>query len=90
MQKIPIGTANFKRLRDDNKYYLDKTSNIKEFLNLGGDVTILARPRRFGKTLFQSTLYYFFSNKEKDETLFRDTNIYEDKEFLITILVNIL
>jgi hypothetical protein len=68
MQQIPIGIGNFKRLRDDNNYYLDKTSNIKEFLEISANVTILARPRRFGKTLFQSTLYYFFSNKEKDET----------------------
>jgi len=81
MQKIPIGTANFKRLRDDNKYYSDKTNNIKEFLNINGDVTILARPRRFGKTLFQSTIYYFFSNLERNEEIFKDTAIYNDKEF---------
>ena len=50
MQPLPIGTSNFKRLKDDNKYYIDKTNNIKEFLNIDGDTTILARPRRFGKT----------------------------------------
>ena len=84
MQPIPIGMSNFKVLKDDNNYYIDKTINIKEFLNLSGKVTILARPRRFGKTLFQSTLYYFFSNSEKDENLFKDTKIYQDKEFFNT------
>lgn len=84
MQPLPIGMSNFKVLQDENKYYVDKTTNIKEFLNLDGKTTILARPRRFGKTLFQSTLYYFFSNKEQDESLFKDTAIYQDKEFFNT------
>ena len=84
MQPIPIGTSNYKILKEDNYYYIDKTLNIKEFLYSSAKVTLLSRPRRFGKTLFQSTLYYFFSNSEKDESLFKDTAIYQDKEFFNT------
>ena len=81
MQPLPIGTSDFKKLKENSRYYIDKTVNIKEFLNIDGDTVIFARPRRFGKTLFQSTLYYFFSNTEKNENIFKDTAIYKDKEF---------
>ena len=74
--KLPIGKSNFKSLREDNCYYVDKTREIIEFFNLSGDIILMPRPRRFGKTLFLSTLYYFFNNLEQNEKLFANTYIY--------------
>ena len=50
MKKIPIGTKSFSRLVEGNYYFVDKTLMIKEFLDRGTDVTLITRPRRFGKT----------------------------------------
>ncbi len=72
-QKLPIGTSDFKILRRENYVYVDKTLFIEKLLNTGR-FFFLSRPRRFGKTLFLSTLYYFFRG-EKD--LFKGLYIYE-------------
>ena len=79
--RLPIGRSDYQILREENEYYIDKTKNIIEFLDISGSVVLMPRPRRFGKTLFQSTLYYFFSNQEKDETIFKDTYIYNTPFF---------
>ena len=49
MKKIPIGTKSFSRLVEGNYYFVDKTLMIKEFLDRVTDVTLITRPRRFGK-----------------------------------------
>ena len=67
MKKMPIGIDDFKELVRDY-YYVDKTKFISEFLNEHAKVTLITRPRRFGKTLLMSMLYYYFSVEEKDET----------------------
>jgi len=59
MQKLPIGTSDYQVLKQENDYYIDKTKNIIEFLTISGEIILMPRPRRFGKTLFQSTLYTF-------------------------------
>ena len=81
MKKLPIGTSDYQVLKQENDYYIDKTKNIIEFFNTSGRIVLMPRPRRFGKTLFQSTLYYFFSNQEKDEEIFKDTYIYNTPFF---------
>ena len=63
MKLIPIGIENFKETIDKNYYYIDKTNLIADILN--EQVIFCTRPRRFGKTLNMSMLYYFFSIKEK-------------------------
>lgn len=64
MKRIPVGIENFKRLIDENYYFIDKSMLIK---NVCSDVVALyTRPRRFGKTLNMSMLYYFFSMHEKE------------------------
>ncbi len=79
MKKIPIGIENFKQLIDNNYYYIDKSCYIKEIIN--ESVALYTRPRRFGKTLNMSMLYYFFSIKEKDNVyLFNNLDISKDKE----------
>lgn len=74
MKRVPIGIENFKKMIDDNCYYVDKTGLINDVLN--EEVILYTRPRRFGKTLNMSMLYYFFSIKQKGNAyLFRDLKI---------------
>ncbi len=65
---LPIGTEDFKRIIEDECYYVDKTLLIKSLLDSKAAVTLFTRPRRFGKTLNMSMLKYFFEDTE-DETL---------------------
>ena len=81
MKRISTGIENFKELLDNNYYYVDKTSLIEDVLS--DKVMLYTRARRFGKTLNLSMLYYFFSNKEKENSyLFEGLNISKDKEIL--------
>ena len=74
MKLIPTGIENFKTMIDKNAYYVDKTNLIADILN--EQVVLYTRPRRFGKTLNMSMLYYFFSIKEKKNSyLFNHLNI---------------
>ena len=82
MKRISTGIENFKELLDNNYYYVDKTKLIKDALS--DKVTLYTRPRRFGKTLNMSMLYYFFSNKEKENTyLFNNLKITNNQEVMI-------
>ena len=58
--KLPIGIEDFKEIRTDGFYYVDKTGLIKELLENWGKVNLFTRPRRFGKSLNMSMLKYFF------------------------------
>ena len=81
MKLIPTGIENFKTMIDKNAYYVDKTNLIADILN--EQVVLYTRPRRFGKTLNMSMLYYFFSIKEKENAyLFDHLNISKNKEAL--------
>ena len=64
---MPIGVDNFKELREKNYYFVDKTRFIKELVDGHSKVTLLTRPRRFGKTLTLSMLRYFFTLEEAEE-----------------------
>lgn len=48
---LPIGNDDFRKLRENNAYYVDKTLMIQEFIEMKDEVALVARPRRFGKTL---------------------------------------
>ena len=63
MKTISIGKQDFASLRDHNCFYIDKTDFIKEWWNSQDDVTLITRPRRFGKTLNMSMVECFFSVK---------------------------
>ena len=79
MKLIQTGIEDFKELIDINAYYVDKTFFIEEVLK--EKVVFYTRPRRFGKTLNMSMLYYFFSNKEKENAyLFDGLNISHNEE----------
>ena len=60
---VNMGAQQFDKIREGNTFYIDKTGLIKEWWETGCDVTLLTRPRRFGKTLNMSMLECFFSNK---------------------------
>ena len=74
---IPVGIENFKELREEGYYYVDKTFLIYEILINKAKVTLFTRPRRFGKTLNMSMLKYFFNieNKEENRKLFENLKI---------------
>lgn len=57
---VNIGAQRFDRLREQDFLYIDKTRFIKEWWGNGSDVTLITRPRRFGKTLNMSMLECFF------------------------------
>lgn len=63
--KYPIGEQNFKLLREAECIYVDKTEYIKKIITSGSKYYFLARPRRFGKSLFLSTLQYFFEGNRE-------------------------
>ena len=80
--EISIGIQDFGKLRESGVFYIDKTSFIKEWWNGHDDVTLITRPRRFGKTLNMSMLNYFFSNKYAGRSdLFEGLEIWEDEKF---------
>ena len=62
--KPPIGVSDFKKLREEKRYYVDKSLLIQKVWESGADVLLLPRPRRFGKTLNLSMLRYFFEKTE--------------------------
>lgn len=81
MKLLPTGIENFKMMIDKSAYYVDKTNFIEDVLN--EQVVLYTRPRRFGKTLNMSMLYYFFSIKEKENVyLFDGLNISKNKDAL--------
>ena len=57
---LPIGVDNFAKIIRDGYYYIDKTMLIKELLDLKGEVNLITRPRRFGKTLTMDMVRCFF------------------------------
>ena len=77
MKKIPIGTKSFSRLVEGNYYFVDKTLMIKEFLDRGTDVTLITRPRRFGKTINMSMMAEFFDITKYSKEIFKGTKIME-------------
>ena len=80
MKNIAIGKSDFKSLIEGNYYYVDKTLFIKEIIN-GADVSLITRPRRFGKTLNLSMLEYFFDVNNDTKHIFKGLNIQKEEEF---------
>ena len=73
---IPVGISNFTEIRRNNYYYVDKTNLIYELLQSPGtEVTMITRPRRFGKTLAMSMLESFFDIRKASKVLFEGLDI---------------
>ena len=77
IRQIPTSVTDFRRLREANFEYIDKTHLITELLDRPNyDVVLLPRPRRFGKTLNMSTLKWFFEKRDEDVWhLFEDLHV---------------
>ena len=79
---VGIGIQDFFKLREQNHFYIDKTSFIKEWWESGDDVTLITRPRRFGKTLNMSMVEKFFSvNYAGRGDLFEGLSIWEEEKY---------
>jgi len=78
MQQLPIGIQTFKKIREDNLLYIDKTKDIKYLIETG-DYYFISRPRRFGKSLLISTIAEIFRGNKK---LFEGLYIYDKIEWV--------
>ena len=85
---LPYGYNGYEEIRNDNCYFVDKTSYLKNVLEGSGKVLLFTRPRRFGKTVFMSTLNSFLkinkdnpSDTSEQLRLFEGTQILKDTEF---------
>ena len=77
MRKLPNGMSNYEALVKDNRIYVDKTMYIEKMENLSDRTIMFLRPRKFGKTLFTSTLEYYYDKNQvgKFDELFKNTYI---------------
>ena len=79
---VSIGNQDFEKMIQRNCFYVDKTGFIKEWWENEDEVTLITRPRRFGKTLNMSMLKCFFSNKYADRgELFEGLEVWEDEKY---------
>ncbi|MFG6358427.1 MAG: ATP-binding protein [Acetatifactor sp.] len=79
---ISIGRQDFEKIRINNNFYIDKTDFIRQWWEEGDDVTLITRPRRFGKTLNMSMLEQFFSVGYADRSdLFEGLSIWQREEY---------
>lgn len=77
---IPVGISNFEKIRNNGFYYVDKTGLIEELLKTEAEVTLITRPRRFGKTLGMSMLESFFDIRKNSRKLFEGLQIARQSE----------
>ena len=80
MKRINVGYEDFKRLIERGCYYVDKSLFVRDIIQEDSTVMLFTRPRRFGKTLNMSMLYYFLSNTEKSKRLFTNLNIGKEED----------
>lgn len=78
---VPVGISNFEKIMQDGYYYVDKTGLIKDMLKSKiPEVTLITRPRRFGKTLAMSMMASFFDIRRDSEQLFEGLNISKEQQ----------
>lgn len=97
--KLPVDVDSFEKIRRNRFYYIDKTKLIEQLVEMGGEVTLFTRPRRFGKTLNMSMLRSFFEigadallfeglyiakNKSLCEALLSTNDFYDPRDFGFT------
>lgn len=82
MTNIAIGSQSFEKIRITQSFYVDKTDFIREWWEQNDDVTLITRPRRFGKTLNMSMMECFFSVKYAGRgALFEGLSIWEKEQY---------
>lgn len=81
-QTISIGKQDFVSLRENHYFYIDKTDFIRQWWENADDITLITRPRRFGKTLNMNMLNCFFSRQYKNRAdLFENLSIWTDQKY---------
>ena len=76
---IPVGVSDFEKIRENNYYYIDKTGFIARLLQMkSAEVTLITRPRRFGKTLGMRMLASFFDIRKDSRSIFEGLEITRD------------
>ncbi len=81
-RKVSIGIQSFETMRERDCFYVDKTAFVREWWEQGDEVTLITRPRRFGKTLNMSMIECFFSNQYKNRSdLFRGLSVWREKAY---------
>ena len=79
---VAIGVQDFIKIRRENYFYIDKTDFIRQWWESGDDVTLITRPRRFGKTLTMSMVENFFSiDRRQYAAAFHGLSIWETEKF---------
>ena len=79
---VSIGNQNFADIRENNYFYIDKTSFIREWWESGDNTTLITRPRRFGKTLNMNMVEHFFSIKHGARSdLFEGLAIWQEEKY---------
>ena len=82
-RKLSIGASDFRNVIEENAYFVDKSLLIKEVIDASGDILLLPRPRRFGKTMNLSMLRYFFDlSMPENKKLYKDLKIWQEKEIM--------
>ena len=83
LKTVGLGIQDYEKVIEQNNFYIDKTKFISEWWRSNDDITLITRPRRFGKTLMLSTVEKFFSIRQgNNEELFRGLNISKDTEMM--------
>lgn len=86
-RRLPIGISSFKKLRENDYYYIDKTHFIRDIIDASAEALLLPRPRRFGKTLNLSMLRYFFEKNKEDRSglfdglIIRNDEVFAEKDY---------
>ncbi len=79
---VSVGTQDFEKIIKNNCFYIDKTHFIKEWWESTDEVTLITRPRRFGKTLNMNMLERFWSVHYEDQAeLFENLEIWQEKKY---------
>ena len=74
---IPVGVSDFEKIRKNEYYYIDKSGLIEDLLKRTAEVTLITRPRRFGKTLGMSMLANFFDIRKNSKEIFEGLEIFK-------------
>src|SRR6056297_3343110 len=82
MKRLPIGISDFKELIENDYLFADTTPLIGEIYREPSKILLITRPRRFGKTLNMSMLFYFFDNTCQSEELFQGLEIIQVEEVM--------
>ncbi|MBQ3687341.1 MAG: AAA family ATPase, partial [Treponema sp.] len=79
--RVGVGKSDFERLREAGDYYVDKTELMYELVDVGNEVTLFTRPRRFGKTLTMSMIDNFFNVRKDSRAIFEGLDIMRHTDF---------